>query len=82
MPKKPLKLRVFINKLKPYGIKLFSRKRGKGSEVILVKPDAPGSRKGAQYPIKNHGEGTEISIPVINAVLRRFGIDKNNFWDD
>jgi hypothetical protein len=53
--------------------------RGKGSEIILVKPESPKSVKGPQYPIKNHGAGTEISIPVIKALLRRFNI--TDFWD-
>ena len=78
MPKKSLKLRELLKELRPYGIVVF-KKRGKGSERILLKPDAPGSKKGAQYPIKDHGGGTEISIPVIDGILRRFGI--NNFWD-
>jgi len=34
--------------------------RGKGSERILVKPDRPDSVKGPQYPIKHHGDNTEI----------------------
>jgi hypothetical protein len=54
-------------------------KRGKGSEIILLLPDAKDSTKGLQYPIKNHGTGTEIPIPVINAILRRFNITA--FWD-
>ena len=80
MPKKPLSARDLLKKLKPYGIVTLSNKRGKGSEIILLKPDAKGSRKGPIYPIKNHGDSTEIDIPVINAVLRRFGIDKDTFW--
>jgi len=80
MPKGPLKLRELLKRLKPYGVKSFPSKRGKGSEIILVKPDAPGSRKGPQIPVKSHGIGTEISIPVIDAILRRFGINKKNFW--
>jgi hypothetical protein len=80
MPKGPLKLRELLKRLKPYGVKSFPSKRGKGSEIILVKPDAPGSRKGPQFPIKDHGLGTEIVIPVIDAILRRFGINKKNFW--
>jgi hypothetical protein len=79
LPKKPLKLREFIKKLKPYGVVVMSTKRGKGSERILLLPNEPGSHKGAQYPIKDHGKDTEISIPVINAILRRFHID--DFWD-
>lgn len=55
-------------------------KRGKGSERILLLPDKKGSNKGKMYPVKHHGKGTEIRIPVINAILRRFEIDKDEFW--
>ena len=80
MPKRSLKFRELISRLKPYGITIMA-KRGKGSEVILLKPEAPGSKRGATFPIKHHGDGTEIYIPVINAVLRRFGISPEEFWD-
>jgi hypothetical protein len=43
-------------------------------------PVASGSLKGPQYPIKHHGAGTELSIPVIKAVLRRFNIKAEEFW--
>jgi hypothetical protein len=78
MPKGALKYYELIRRLKPYGI-VELKNRGKGSERILLLPAAPGSRKGLQYPIKCHGKNTEISIPVINAVLRRFNI--TDFWD-
>jgi len=77
--KGPLKIRELLKRLRPYGIVLMSKKRGKGSERILLRPVEPGSKKGPQYPIKDHGKETEISLPVINAILRRFGI--NDFWD-
>lgn len=80
MPKGPLKLRELLKKLKPYGIRALSKQQGKGSEIILLKPNSPGSRKGPQFPIKNHGQGTEIDIRVIDAILRRFTIDKKDFW--
>ena len=82
MPTKhPLKLREFLAQLKPYGvISLSLKKRGKGSERILQRETVPGSRRGPQYPIKDHGPGTEIYIPVIDGVLRRFGIDEDEFW--
>jgi hypothetical protein len=64
--------------LKPYGVVVMT-KRGKGSERILLKPNEAGSRKGPQYPIKYHGDDTVISLPVINAILRRFNID-DTFW--
>jgi hypothetical protein len=79
MPKKPLKLRELTKKLKDYGI-IALAKRGKGSEIILHKPIEAGSNKGPQYPIKDHGDSTEISIPVILAILRRFGINNDEFW--
>jgi hypothetical protein len=82
MPKRPYKLRELKKKLKSFGIVPMMRtNRGKGSEVILIKPNNPNSNKGPQYPIKNHGGGTEISIPVIKAVLRRFKIPEDDFWD-
>ena len=73
----PLKLREFLKRLKPYGVEVLS-KRGKGSERILVQEDPPGSGKGPQYPIKDHGPGTTIHLPVIEACLRRFNI--TDFW--
>lgn len=76
--KKPLKVKELIKKLKFYGV-VVMEKRGKGSELILLKPLKKGSKKGPQYPIKCHGMGDEVKIPVINAILRRFGID--NFWE-
>jgi hypothetical protein len=80
MPKRPLTLRELLKKLKSYGIRSLAQERGKGSERILLKPNAPGSKKGPQYPIKDHGLGTEISKPVIAAILSRFDIDAKEFW--
>lgn len=79
MSKGPLKLRELIKRLEPFGIEVL-KQRGKGSEIILLKPNSPGSKKGIQYPIKDHGRNTEIYRPVIDAVLRRFNIDKKDFW--
>jgi hypothetical protein len=81
MPKRPLKLRELLKKLKKYGV-IPLEDRGKGSEIILLKPLTPGSYQGPQFPIKNHGMGTEIYIPVINALLRRFEIDPEEFWNE
>lgn len=78
---RPLKYRELLQKLAPFGITEVPS-RGKGSERILIKPPAPGSLKGPQYPIKHHGGGTEISIPVITAVLRRFDITPEEFWEE
>jgi len=81
MHRRPMKLKELLKRLRKYGIEPMARKRGKGSEIILLKPDPPGSNTGPQYPIKNHGPGTEIYIPVINAALRRFNIDPDEFWN-
>ena len=80
MSKHPIKVRELIKRLKPYGIKVMQRNRGKGSEMILIKPDTPGSNQGPQIPIKDHGSSTEIYIPVILSVLRRFNIDPKDFF--
>jgi hypothetical protein len=79
MSKRPLKYREFIKQLKPYGV-IEIIPRGKGSERILLKPTIPGTMKGPFYPVKCHGLSTEIDVSVINAILRRFGIPKNEFW--
>ncbi len=81
MPKRhPMKLKDFLKKMKDFGVVSMGYTRGKGSEIILLKPDPPGSNQGPQYPIKNHGSSTEIYIPVINSALRRFGIDPDEFY--
>lgn len=77
--RKPLGVRELLKRLREFGVNSIPR-RGKGSETILVRPDKPGSLKGPQYVIKDHGPGTEIDVPVINAILRQFGIDEAEFW--
>ncbi|MFH1116042.1 MAG: type II toxin-antitoxin system HicA family toxin [Pseudomonadota bacterium] len=86
MPKRPLTKRELLKRLKPFGVislkkKGTGKKRGKGSEIILVLPIEEGSTRGPSHPIKDHGKGTEIYIPVIESVLRRFNIDPDEFWD-
>jgi hypothetical protein len=81
-----MKLRELLKRLAEFGVFPMGEvvaggdKRGKGSEMILVKPEQDGAGRGPQYAIKNHGMGTELSVPIINAALRRFGIDKKAFW--
>lgn len=73
----------FFARLKQYGVEVLNpsgyHKRGKGSEVILFKPDRPGSTKGPRYPIKNH-PGQDLGIGTMLAALRRFGIEKDQFF--
>lgn len=77
--KKPLRKDELFKRLKPFGVEIL-KKRGKGSELVLRQPDVPGSKKGEIFSIKDHGKNTEYAIPVINAVLRRFKIDSDEFW--
>jgi hypothetical protein len=60
MSKAPLKLRELLKRLRLFGVEVMED-RGKGSEIILVKPESKGSKQGPQYPIKNHGQSTLIS---------------------
>jgi len=80
MPK-ALKLRELIQRLRRFGI-VSLKGRGKGSELILLQPEKEGSKRGSIYPIKNHGMGTEISKPIIQAILRRFTIEEKDFWGE
>lgn len=79
MPKKPLRLDDLLRRLKKFGVVPLEG-RGKGSELVLLMPEAEGSTKGVLVTIKNHGKRTEIYIPVILSILRRFNIDQNDFW--
>ncbi len=68
-----LKHRELLSKLRNFGV-IEIKDMGKGSERILIlKVGLSGGRyTGPQIPIKCHGEGTEHSVRVIDAVLRRF----------
>ena len=77
---RPLKYRELRKKLKEFCVIEDPHCRGKGSERVLIKPRSPGEMKGPQYTVKHHGEGCEISKPVIVALLRRFGIRPGDFW--
>lgn len=81
MPKRPYTFRELYKRLrKEYGV-LCEKSKGKGSERIFNRPNEPGTKEGPQCTIKCHGEGDEISIPVIKTILRRFGIPEDEFWD-
>jgi len=79
-----LKHRELISRLKDFGV-IEVKGGGKGSERILILKSGLtgcGKYKGPQIPIKCHGDSTEHSVRVIDAVLRRFSIDPNKFWSD
>lgn len=77
--RKPLKRDELFRRLKRFGVEVL-KKRGKGSELVLLQPDAPGSKKGEIFSIKDHGKTTEYPVQTINALLRRFRIDSEAFW--
>ena len=79
MPKKPLRVSELIKRLKPFGVVVLAR-RGKGSETVLLMPNAPDSKKGELYTLPNHGKKTEVYVSMIDALLRRFGITPDDFW--
>lgn len=57
------------------------KNRGKGSERILLLPESESSLKEPQYPVRLHGAGDDIPNGTIDALLRRFDIDKKDFWN-
>ena len=77
---RPLKYRELIARLAGFGVVTLPGHRGKGSETILFRPFVPHGKQGWQYPIKNHGPGTEIKKPVIAAALRVLQISPDDFW--
>lgn len=50
----------------------FYKKRGKGSERIIYHPDINGRPE--SYPVKCHGENTEIRKGSLSAIKRRFNL--------
>ena len=70
MPK-PYKYRELRKTLLAYDSRFeFWEHRGKGSERIIYHPDIDG--RSESFPVKCHGEGTELRKGVIAAIIRRF----------
>jgi len=67
--------RELVKKLRKYDkqFEVYSS-RGKGSERVLYHPNINGRPE--SYPIKCHGEGTEIRAGHISAIKRRFNLPK------
>ena len=82
MPRRlsPLKIQALLRKLRKLGVQVIPD-RGKGSHVMLCKPEKPGSKKGLQCPVKNHGKNTEFSVGTITRILRLLEIEKSDFLD-
>jgi hypothetical protein len=75
---RPHKYREVLKKLRAYDKRFQEWKhRGKGSERILFHPDINGRKE--SYPIKHHGNATEIRVGSLLALINRFNLPKNFF---
>jgi len=73
---RPYSYRELRKKLLAYDKRFeFWENRGKGSERMIYHPDVSG--RPASFPIKCHGEGTELRKGVISAVIRRFNLPRD-----
>lgn len=80
MPKRRLKHRELIKKLKDFSI-IEDKNRGKGSErMLIINRGIGGKYSGPQYPIKCHGDDTEYNVKVVDSILRIFSINEDEFW--
>lgn len=74
MPK-PRKYRELIKILRAHDSRFeVYENRGKGSERMIYHPDVGGRPQ--SFPVKCHGENTELRKGVISAIVRRFRLPK------
>ena len=52
-------------------------KRAKGSERMIYHPDIDGRPE--SFPVKCHGEGTELRVGVLLGIIRRFRLPRDIF---
>jgi len=70
--------RELVKKLKKYDPNFQTHQgKGKGSERMLYHPDINGRPE--SYPLKCHGESTEIKIGHYAPICSRFNLPKNFF---
>jgi predicted RNA binding protein YcfA (HicA-like mRNA interferase family) len=75
MPK-PRKFRELVRTLSDFDPRFeFFENRGKGSERIIYHPDING--RSESFPVKCHGENTELRKGVISGIIRRFNLPKD-----
>jgi hypothetical protein len=68
---RPYKYRELVKALKSHDPRFeFFDRRGKGSERMISHPDVDGRPE--SFPVKCHGEGTELRKGVISGIIRRF----------
>ena len=71
-----LRYRDLRTRLRPFGVQ--EEDRG-GGRRMLFKEDVEGQK--ASYPIHPHSEHHEFGPPIIRAILRRFKIPPDVFWN-
>lgn len=77
MPK-PQKYREVIRRLRQHSDDFeILANRGKGSERMIYHPNING--RAESFPIKCHGENTEIRVGVLAALIRRFNLPEGFF---
>jgi hypothetical protein len=78
MPR-PKKFREVVKLLRKHDKRFeIHENRGKGSERIIFHPEAPSGRSEC-FPIKCHGDGTELRKGVLVDLIRRFTLPKDIF---
>jgi hypothetical protein len=70
---KPHKFRELVKILKKHDSRFeFSINRAKGSERMIYHPSINGRPE--SFPVKCHGENTELRRGVISGIIRRFNL--------
>jgi predicted RNA binding protein YcfA (HicA-like mRNA interferase family) len=65
------KFRELVKALRSYDSRfMVYENRGKGSERMIYHPDIDGRPE--SFPVKCHGEGTQIPKGIISGIIRRF----------
>jgi len=76
--RKRYKYREVIKKLKKHDRRFEEYvKDGKGSHRTIYHPDINGEPK--SYPLKCHGENTELSYGYLDGMIRRFNLPEDFF---
>lgn len=71
----------YIRRLKDFGVIEHPKlARGKGSELVVYRPESSNSLKSQIFTLIDHGMGKDVGYGLVNACLRRFDIDKDEFF--
>ena len=74
------KYKEVVKRLKNYDDKFkIMIKRGKGSERMISHPNINGRK--TSYPIKYHGDKTEIRKGMLKSIIRRFSLPLDIFYN-